>query len=164
MASEVINVRTETAAKVVMSPEDRAKLKAKLVRVLERGHLSDRLNVNKTDKHYEWVSKDPVDIARLQAMGFKICDDAELKKNALHNDGTSNITVGDVVLMEAPLELKEMIDEANKEIYQRRHGKKTKQEESDFEGRIKQTGLPSFNESSSEAVGGEALKNLVTGN
>lgn len=163
MASETINLRTETTAKVVMDPKAKAELKAKLVRVLERGHLSDRLNIGKTDKHYEWASKDPVDIARLQAMGFKICADPELKQNALHNDGTTNITVGDVVLMEAPHELKELIDEANQEIYRRRHGKHSKQEEKDFEGRIKQTGLPSFNESSSDAVDGASLKTIVSG-
>jgi hypothetical protein len=163
MASETINVRTTTAAKVVMDPKAKAELRANMVRVLERGHLSGRLDIEKGDRYYEWVSKDPSDIARLKSMGFKMCDDPELAKNSLHNDGTANITIGDVVLMEAPLELKEMLNEVNKEIYQRRHGKSSKQEETDFAGRLKQTGLPSFNESTSDAVDGASLKTIVSG-
>lgn len=163
MASETINVRTTTTEKVVLDAAAKAAMKAKLVRVLERGHLSDRLNIMKNDKHYEWASRDPVEISRLQAMGFKLCQDEDLKANALHNDGTQNITVGDVVLMEAPLELKELIDDAKKEIYEKRHGKGAKQEEKDFVARINQSGLPTINESSSEAVDGNSLKNLVNG-
>ena len=163
MASETINIRKETTAKVVMDPKVKAELRAKMVQVLERGHLSGRLNIDDKSKHYEWSSKDPSDVARLTAMGFKVCDNPGLKANALHNDGTSNITVGDVILMEAPLELKEMLDEVNQEIYQRRHGKKSKHEETEFAGRLKQTGLASFNESSSETVDGASLKSIVTG-
>lgn len=161
MPAEVINVRTTTASPVVLDEKAKVEMKAKLVRVLERGHLSDRLTITKGDKHFEWVSKDPVDIARLQAMGFKLCQDPDLKANSLHNDGTANISVGDVVLMEAPLELKALLDETKAEMYQQKHGK-VKQEDRDFASRIKTTGLPSINESTTTAIDGQSLKNLVS--
>lgn len=123
--------------------------KARIARVVTRGYIIDRLNVQlPEDVHGEWISDDPVAIAEAQALGFEI-DKTYAVKNALHSNAAGEAKVGDVIFMTMPKWQKEIIDEAKLEERQRFHGIKGKgkpAEESQYEANIaKET--PLINES-----------------
>lgn len=126
-------------------------LEARIARVMERGMLADRLNVELPGELYgEWVSDDPVEIFRMQAMGFK--EDKEYAtKYAIHSDGTNRAKVGDVVFMVAPRIVKQLIDKRHAILYEQTHGKK-KTEEQKYAALIESQGTPVINTSKNTVV------------
>lgn len=126
---------------------ERAKRKAKLVSILDRGIVADRLKVDlPSDKYGEWVADDPVEIARMEAMGFRR-DTEYSTARSLHSTGTKEGKVGDVIFMVCEKETKEIIDEIRREQYNRRHGKGKTREESEASSKINREGLATFTES-----------------
>lgn len=164
--NNVINLNKSTNAppKPKLTDEEKATLKAKVTRVLERGLLADRLSVELPDGLYgEWVHDDPVEIDRMRTMGFEI-DVEYATKNALHTDGTGKAKVGDTVFMIANTEVKSVIDEARHELYERNHGKYNKKEESEYSGLIEKQGTPVHNASKQHVIDGNTLKQTIEGN
>lgn len=127
----------------------RKEFKAKIARVVTRGYIVDRLNVElPPDVHGEWISDDPVAIAEAAALGFEI-DKTYAVKNALHSNAAGEAKVGDVVFMTIPKWQKDIIEEAKKEERDRFHGVKGKSrpaEETQYEANIAQE-TPLINES-----------------
>jgi hypothetical protein len=160
--TEVINLNKSTSAppSVKLDAEAKAALKAKVTRVLERGLLADRLTVELPDDMYgEWVYNDPVEIDRMSTMGFQI-DTKYSVNSSLHGQGK----VGDTIFMVASRDVKEVIDEARSELYERTHGKYNKKEESEFSGLIEKQGTPVHNSSKTHMIDGNTLKQTIEGN
>lgn len=124
--------------------------KARLARVLERGFVPDRLIVDLPNNLYgEWVPDDPVEIARLESMGFHVDTEYSTAKS-LHSTGAKQGRVGDAIFMVCDSETKEIIDEIRREQYNRAYGKKDKnryREEKEASGMIEREGLATFAES-----------------
>ena len=97
--------------------ESRANRKARLASILDRSVLGDRFNVKlPDDKHGEWIRNDPMEIHRMEALGFKV--DTEYATNrALHGDGSDSAIVGDVIFMTCERETKDIIDEIRQEQF-----------------------------------------------
>lgn len=141
-------------------PESRKERKARLARILERGIIADRLAVDlPKDKYGEWVSDDPVEIARMQALGFEV--DTEFAPNvSLHSSGTKAGKIGDVIHMICSRENKDILEEIRKENYDKRHNRKpashranTQGEEREAVANIDRTGLPAIMESNTTIIG-----------
>lgn len=117
----------------VVSPEalkriekaEKGELKAKLAAILDRGIVEDRLTVDlPSHLHGEWVRNDPLEIKRLETLGFTI-DREYANKRSIHTDGSDSAIVGDVIHMICPREIKEVIDEIRHEQVIKQHAKKT---------------------------------------
>lgn len=109
--------------------ETRAERKARIANVFGRGLVATKLDVKLPDGTYgEWVRNDKSEISRFQAMGFRRGKESELGQVSMHNAGTDDIIVGDVTLMIAPMEVKEIIDELRDENFKKRHGDYSKVE------------------------------------
>lgn len=154
VAPEVQNIVERTAAEEFRSLS-KAEKRARLVNVLDRGLVNSRLYVElPSELHGEWVSKDPVEIARMQAMGFEI-DTQYAKKNAINKTGEGYNAMGDVIFMTAPIEVKEIIEELRLQKYLEMNGppnrgKNTQQaEEKEV---ISNASLPTITESSESSV------------
>jgi hypothetical protein len=94
-----------------MTPEERAKRKAKLIQSFDRGVVHDRLTVDlPPDMHGEWVRNDPLEIDRMRTLGFEIEREYGTSRS-LNNDGSGATIVGDVIFMTTSRENKELIDE-----------------------------------------------------
>ena len=121
--------------------------KAKLARVLERGVVVDRLNVDLPPELYgEWVSDDPVSIASMEALGF-YKDTNYATKNSLHSTGTQEGRVGDTIFMVCDREVKEIIDEIRRDQFERTHGRTRQREDKEGVSLVEKSGLPTFTES-----------------
>lgn len=105
--------------------ESRAEHKAKLAQILDRGMVQDRLHVElPVDMYGEWVPDDPLEVHRMQLMGFVI-DTEYAVKRGLHSVGGTEARIADVVFMVTQRETKELIDEIRAEQYEAAHGKKS---------------------------------------
>lgn len=131
--SQEREIQTPSGVNVAATPElTRAERKAKLASILERGIVGDRLYVDlPSDVHGEWVPDDPLEIHRMQALGFEV-DKTYSVKRALHAGGDGVSKVGDVVFMTCPMEIKEIVDEIRLENYHKTNTKGYQKEEKDF--------------------------------
>lgn len=143
----------------VLAAEKRAKKKARLATVLDRGVLNDRFKVNLPPHlHGEWIRNDPLAIDEMRLLGFTV--DTEYATNRqIHSDGSPANIIGDVIHMVCLKEDKELIDEIRAERQAREHGGFGKgiigKEEQEFrEKTLKDTGgiIPTFTESSARAI------------
>lgn len=121
---------------------EKGELKAKLASILDRGIIADRLIVDLPDGiHGEWCRNDPLEIRRLESLGFRV-DTEFASKRAIHSDGSDSSIVGDVIHMICPKEVKEVIEEIRHEQVIKQHMKKKKgnaevnKEETDFEDSV----------------------------
>ena len=130
-------------------PESRASRKARLAQVLNRSIVNDRLNVA-LPPHLvgEWVRNDPMEINRMQALGFQV--DTEYAPNrAIHGGGRAGAIIGDVIFMTTDRENKQMIDEVRHEQFLKLNAPRNAKEEKDY---LKVTqddrdAIPTFSES-----------------
>lgn len=132
--------------------------KARIASILERGFVGDRLEVPLPGNLYgEWVSKDPMNVSRMQALGFQL--DTEFAVNrALHNTGVGQVDVGDVVFMTTTRENKELIDEVQRDLFERNNNPKRKNQKEETEASLlDKQGLPSVVSSKSDSVGAEEI-------
>ncbi len=118
----------------------RAEKKAQFARVLERGIINARLEVDLPEGVYgEWVRDDDTEIMRMESMGFQI-DKEYAKKRRLHSKGDDASYVGDVVFMTCSQENHEIIDEVKLDMYNAHHGIKDdnqQQEDTDYATKVK---------------------------
>ena len=135
-----VKTEEELAAEIAIT-EARKEKKVRFARVLDRGFIVDRLNVEDDcppELHAEWVSTDPVEIERKRALGFEIVTAEWAKKRSLHGDGTDRAVVGDVVLMSCSTEDYEIQQEVRQERFNELHGPRSNQkEEQEFKTRSK---------------------------
>lgn len=97
---------------------------AVLASVLDRGYSHEALNIQlPPGLAGEWVLNDPIAIARMQTLGYKI-DTEHAKKNSIHSSGDSSTVYGDVIFMTIPEQRKRIIDASRKELARRRLGDK----------------------------------------
>lgn len=149
---------------------ERGELKAKLASILDRGIVQDRLTVElPEDLHGEWVRNDPLEIRRLETLGFRV-DDEYATKRAIHSDGTNSAIVGDVIHMICPKEVKDLIDEIRIERMVREHaGKKMGKSRVNKEerelltdiDRLRDSGVSGYINSSEKAAGNKELADIV---
>lgn len=124
------------ATGTVLTPEERAKRKARLASVLDRGVVQDRLTVAlPPDVYGEWVRDDPLEVHRLRTMGFEI-DREHAPNQALHNDGSGAARIADVVFMTTSRENKDLIDEIRHEQMMRLHDPRKSREERELQAGI----------------------------
>lgn len=115
----VINLTSSTNPVAELSDKE---YEAKMIEILERGDIPDRLNVElPDDMHGEWVSNDPVSITRKKTLGFDI-DTKHAAKNAMHNDGSGNPIIGDVIHMTIPRSRYEILERIKQKRYNEQHG------------------------------------------
>jgi hypothetical protein len=167
--SEEREVLTNSGTEKAERTETKSERKARLAAVLERGYLSERLQVPLPDNMYgEWVPKDHAEITRKELLGFRVDQQYGLKQS-LHSDGTPITQIGDVVFMVTSRENKELLDEIRNEQYERRHGKigatehKTQDEEKSVIEPSEKLGVPTIQESSAR-VAKKAEIEAVLGN
>lgn len=126
-----------------------AEKKSLIARVLERGIIIDRCTVDLPDGVYgEWVADDPVEISRMQLLGFE--KDTKYASDRSTNAGADGVSkIGDVIYMTAPIEVKETIDMVRAEMYERANpvSEKQQKEERDFQRLADKSGLPVIDES-----------------
>ncbi len=148
-------IGVERAREIASNQEDLslADKKAIIARVLERGIIIDRCTVDLPKHLYgEWVSEDPIEISRMQLLGFEK-DTTYATDRSINASGDGVSKIGDVVYMTAPVEVKEIIDAVRAEMYERANPTKDKQkEEKDFQRLADKTGLPVIDESSVDAA------------
>ena len=144
--------------------ETRAQRKARIAKVVDRGFVQSRLTVNlPSDTYGEWVSDDPSEIVRFQSMGFRLASKAEFPNATLHGEGDDSVKVGDLKLMVAPMEVKEIIEEIRREEFQRRHGdprllqKGNVREEKEFKSQVGNS-LPVIDESNTQFADAAAIR------
>lgn len=165
MADSRPTINLTNSSKInLKTSEGKAEMKKRVSHILERGLLHDRLNVPLPDDTIgQWVSDDPVEIARMKALGFEE-DTQYAKGNALHSDGTGRAKVGDTIFMIAPKEVGEIIEETRKELYERTHGKKAKAEETDAVAKLASQNIGGVvNQSQTKVVDGKQLHTIVSG-
>lgn len=109
---------------------------ARIAQVLERGIIADRLDVKLPDNLCgEWVRDDPIEIARMQALGYNI-ETNHGKDRGLHSVG-DRIKIGDVILMTAPKEVGELVGQYKQgkfnEVYRPQVTTKEASEKTTFE-------------------------------
>lgn len=130
------------------TPKEEAKVsrkerKALLITALERGIVSDRMNVKLPDNLYgQWCRADPFEIDRLKSLGFRI-DTEYAPQVALHSDGTSSAKVADTIHMICDREIKDIIDEIKHEQFLEAHakpGQSRSKEEKDYEANVQNLG------------------------
>lgn len=118
----------------------RAEKKAQFAKVLERGIINARLDVDlPKDVYGEWVRDDATEIMRMESMGFQI-DREYAKKRRLHSKGDDASYVGDVVFMTCSQENHEIIDEVKLDMYNAHHGIKgdtQQQEDADYATKVR---------------------------
>lgn len=94
---------------------ERGELKSLLASILDRGIIEDRLHVDlPSDVYGEWVRRDPLEVARMKALGFQI-DNKYASQRAIHEDGTDANIVGDVIFMTCDMLRHEIIEEIRHE-------------------------------------------------
>lgn len=162
---EIVIGRTDS---VTMTAEERrSQLKAKVISVLDRGIVADRLKVDLPPELWgEWVSDSAVDIARMEAIGFRL-DTEYAPKRALHNTGTKEGRIGDVVHMICSKELHDVIEEVRREQYNARHTRRgnvkrnNQEEELATAQLLDKQGLPPVMESSTVSASGGDIVDAV---
>lgn len=90
--------KVPTASEVqTVSEQEQRDFTAKMAIMLDRGWTNARINVEVPPGiHGEWVFNSPAELARIRNLGGKI-DTKYAAKNALHNDGSGNPILGDVI-------------------------------------------------------------------
>lgn len=161
----------ESKLKLVEKAE-RGELRARLASILDRGIVEDRLRVDiPDDLHGEWCRNDPLEVKRLQTLGFKIDDEYAIKR-AIHSDGSSSAIVGDVVFMTCPKEVKEVIDEIRHEQMVKQYTKKktnrgdVSKEEREFYSNINREGdknVIAYSDSHERSVTKDDIANILEG-
>lgn len=160
-----VNLTSKSDAELLDKVRARQELKAKMVTVLSRGVVHDRLHVETPDDVYgEWVSNDKSEIYRMQTLGFEI-DKKYARQRALHDEGAGDTAiVGDVIFMTCPREVKEVIDEIRLEQYQSANSARggRQKEERDFDSDTANVGLPSQIKSRVDSATVDNIKAALT--
>lgn len=155
---EVVNVSGKSNPFEGLS---RDQIKAKLATVLERGLIADRLEVPlPPDVYGEWVTNDPLEIYRMESMGFQI-DTEYAKQRKLHDGGDSTSRVGDVIFMTCPKVVHEIMEEHRRDLYNRNNNPKRSKEESDFKALADNNDTPTIAKSKTDIVGAEQIKESI---
>lgn len=107
----------------------REERKARMIQILERSPVQDQLNVKlPADKYGEWVRNNPMEINRMQALGFQV-DRQYASSNALHGGTGDEAVIGDVIFMTCEKDTKELIDEIRHDRFLKANGKRKEEEE-----------------------------------
>lgn len=97
--------------------ETKAERRARLVHILDRGHMHDRMKVDLPPHlHGEWARNKQEDIFYMQSLGFDI-DREHATKRAINSNASAGdgVVVGDVIFMTCPKDVKEEIDAIRQE-------------------------------------------------
>lgn len=153
----VTNLSTGTS-ETLSAEQRRSERKAKIASVLSRGIIADRIHVDLPGNlHGEWVPNDPQEITRMQLMGFEI-DMEYATKSALHKSSDGKPIMGDVVFMVCDKETKQIIDEVNRERYERMNNPKLQREEAEYKRQAHQPEVPAFIESSTTVANADEIR------
>jgi len=170
---EIINLTTGQPVSLTQAldrePENikelRAQKKARLIRVLDRGVIIDRLHVDlPAHLHGEWFPKDTLAVHEANVLGFHVDTEYATKMPMFDNkDPDGGAVVGDVIFMVCEKETKELIDEIRTENFERVHGKhgRGQREERDFATSTRAVGLPVVDESSSRTARKQELQEAL---
>lgn len=133
--------------------------KARVVRVLDRSFVVDRLHVDlPPDLWGEWCPNEPWEILRYETLGFSI-DKEHATKRKLNDTGDGKAVVGDVVFMTQPKWQHDILEKEKQNIYNKTHLQKRQKEEKDFEGNVKSLGdVPTIVASEHSNVPGSQIR------
>lgn len=152
--------REVEAGDLLSIPETKAQKKARLAAVLDRGFVNYRLQTDRIlpkDTYGQWVRNDANEIANYEALGFEVYKGDGGNKA---QDGTHR--VGDVILMYTSKEQKELLDEVQRDKYNRVHGLRTSQiEEENFKRNVREDGITPVVESRVEEVDGQTISKAL---
>lgn len=148
MSDDEVEARRRIEEIMKLPPEQRS---ARLATVLDRGVVFDRLKVDlPPDLYGEWVRNDPLEIDRMQTLGFWV-DNTYASRRSLHSDGSSANIVADVIHMCTMRVNKEMIDQIylEKQVRSTRHPKHAIEDDEFVDKVRRETGedIPAFSES-----------------
>jgi hypothetical protein len=141
----------------------RAERKARFARVLERGIVADRLQVELPPTLWgEWVPRDKSSIFERETLGFRV-DTEYAPKRALHDQGTGESIVGDCVFMVQDIEDHNLLEEIRKEAFEAANGKpgraaRLQGEEKEFGALSRTIGMPTIEESVAKTARKEELQ------
>jgi hypothetical protein len=144
----------------------RAERKARFSRVLERGMIADRLQVDLPATLWgEWVPNDKQSIYEKQLLGF-VVDREYATKRALHDQGDNMSIVGDCVFMIQDVEDHNLLEEIRRENFEAANGKpgqtaRLQGEEKEFMAQSRTIGMPTIEESASKAARKADLESAV---
>ena len=107
------------------APLSKAQRRARFVELRDRGVVNRRLTVNlPPDTYGEWIQNTPSAIDTAKAIGFEI-DTKYAVNQGLHTNGaTGESVVGDVIHMIMPAELKQEIDEFDRERFNAQYNRR----------------------------------------
>lgn len=146
------------------SEMSRAEKKAKLVEVLERGHIEHHLKVDlPPDLHGEWVPNDHNEITRMKALNFEI-DTKYAPARTMHKDGTNSGQVGDVIFMTCPKDVYEIMQEIRHEQFLKRNSRGKTAEEIEYRNQVEtQLGgtIPVIDEGKTTSVGADEIASTL---
>lgn len=166
MADRPIDINLTKSTKTnVAQTESVSEIRARVARVLERGLLVDRFQVDlPADVHGEWVPDDPVEIQRKMLLGFEI-DTQYATNRSLNDKGDGKAVVGDVIHMTCPKIIYEAICDHRREQYRRNHlsSSKVQKEERDFLASNQGMGMDTEVSSNATAVTGSDIKDTLKG-
>lgn len=160
---EVLDVQTgammSLSEALEKDPEEykrlRAEHKSRFSRVLERGMIADRLQVDLPPSLWgEWVPRDKQSVYEKELLGFKV-DTEYARKRALHDQGTGESIVGDCVFMIQDIEDHNLLEEIRRENFEAANGKpggtaRLQGEEKEFVASSRTLGLPTIEESAAK--------------
>lgn len=144
----------------------REQRKARFSRVLERGMIGDRLQVDLPPHLWgEWVPQDKQSVHEKELLGFRI-DTEYATKRALHDQGDGSSVVGDCVFMVQDIEDHNLLEEIRRENFEAANGRpgqtvRLQGEEKEFVASSRTLGLPTIDESAAKVARKGELENAV---
>ncbi len=143
MRQQQADIAQDAAERPDTSTEEatsRAKRKAVLAQMLDRGLVNARLEVKDAEPgwYYMWAREEDTDLQRLFALGFELVPKTEEAAKDLHGTGDNLRRLGDVVLVRTPEENHQLIEEIKTE----RKAKKSLMGKREYLARAKGHGVP----------------------
>lgn len=161
MSTPTVTAKDETPVAKKETLEER---KARFARVLDRGHIQDRLHVPlPPELHGEWVSKDPREIMEKEALGFRV-DKEYAKKSTLHAAGADgSVVVGDTIFMVCAKEDIDLVNQIKAERYAKANSKNNQKEDTGYKHQMTEelSDLPVISESTVNNVRKEELEAAI---
>ena len=156
--------RSVEAGDLYKIPETKSDKVARLAYILDRGITNSRLNPDGLpgDLVGQWMPDDPTENTRMQLLGFE--DGSKyVSANATHKSGTGVARVGDVRYWVIGREEHNLIEQAQQELINRKHGNKTKQiEENTILSEDTGPDIRTISESKIEEVNADQIRAATT--
>lgn len=120
MANRPVDINLTSTNAPTQEDETLEQYAARMIQVLDRGHVIDRFKVDAPPgTHVEWHKDDPFTHARLTAKGFVPDDELAARSGFVHTDGAGNPRIADVRLYKLPKAKYEILQKIEEERVKR---------------------------------------------